>query len=335
VRTVEEDRAAQAAHSGFMPLGSWRLNLYASRAYYLETLGALFRQEIRTRPVRPEGEVDAEVYFLSRAVGSPDLGGGSTPPDGNVARWERRPDGGRELFTGRFRVLLREDGSPLRISLLVGEPQYSHRAFCDHLFRVVGKILVTLDRCYVHAGAVDLDDRVSVFVAGSGGGKTTACLRLAQEGATILSENHVLFARTGGGFVVSGCQQTARVTPKTERFIFGDQLAEGSDCWEGDKGKKEFRLERFFKSVPYRDFPFHRILFCHVGDRFRARSISRQEALLRLLDATKDLFRAGVPADLEGCLRYLVGLVEHRELIDLELSPDLNRLDELIRLLRR
>lgn len=334
VGAIEEDWAVEAAHHGFMPLGSWRLNLYASRAYYLETLGALFRQEIGARPVRPTGEVDAEVCLLSRAAGSPELGGGADRPDGSVARWERRDDGVRELFTGRFRAVLRERCSATRISLLVGEPQYSHRAFADHLLRVVGTVLAAVDRCYVHAGAVELDDQVSIFIGGSGAGKTTICLRLAQAGATILSENHVLFTRTGDRFVVSGCQETARVTPKTEQFVFGHARVAGSDFWEGDRGKREFRIGRFFTSAPYRDFPFQRLFFCHVGGRFRARPLSQQEALLRLLNTTRDFFRAGTPAEMEGWLGYLAQLVADRELFDLELSPDLHRLDDLVRLVR-
>ena len=325
-----DPRPGEAAHTGFMQLGSWRLNLYASRPFYLETLGSLFRQPIGERPLGAPSEVDAEVYLLSRAYEAPDFSAGRTGRGGRVATWETPRAGVRELFTGKFRVLLEEDRSPMRISILVVEPQYSPRELRDGLFLVLNKLLFELSCFYVHAGAVEFGGRVNVFVGQGSFGKTTTCLRLAREGATILSEDHILFKRSTAGFVLSGCQETARVTPKTARYLFGDALAPAD---VQDDGKREFAVERFFRSAPYRDVPFHRIFFNHIGDAFRLEPISHQEAVLRLFGMTRT-FRAGTPADLDAYLEYFSSLVEPRELFDLELSSDLGRLDELVEFLR-
>jgi hypothetical protein len=327
VRLTDED----VAHAGYMPLGSLRLNLHASHADYLETLGSLFRQVPTRIPPRAATEVDAEVYLVSRARGSADFHRGPLPTDGSIARWESSAEGVSELFTGRFRVILQRCRSPLRIYFVVREPQHSQRAFRDHLFEVVTKVLFALDRVYLHAAAVEHQGRVDVFVGQGSFGKTTVSLRLAQAGGTILSEDHVLFARSGSGFVLSGCQQTVRVTAKTERHVFGEAL--GDVPPSPLDGKKEVAVDRFFRSAPYRDFPFQRIFFNHVGESLRARPISRQDAVLRLFTMTRS-FRSGAAEDVGPYLDYLAQLVEGRDVYDLELSPDLACLDDLVRLLR-
>jgi hypothetical protein len=326
VRLAEED----VAQRGFMQLGSLRLNVHASRAEYLETLGSLFRQSPALQLPRPGMDVDAEVYLVSRARDSQDFRRGPMPIDGSVARWEPLDTESQELFTGRLRVVLQQRRSPWRIVLVVREPQHSQRAFRDHLFEVVTKVLFAVGRVYVHAAAVEQRGRVDVFVGQGSFGKTTVSVRLAQAGATILSEDHVLFAKAGRGFVLSGCQESIRVTHKTEQHVFGSMLTDvpASPL----DGKKEVAAERFFRCAPYRDFPFQRIFFNHVGETLRARPITRQEAMLRLFTMTRS-FRSGAPEDLQRYLDYLAQLVEGREVFDLELSPDLDRLDDLVGLL--
>ncbi len=323
--------SADTARRGFMQLGSLRLNLYASRVAYLETFGSLFRQHPTRQAPRAAAEVDAEVYLVSRAADSPDFLVGPMPADGSVARWERVGEGYQELFTGRFRVVLVRRAAPWRIVLVVREPQHSPRAFRDHLFEVVTKALFALDRVYLHAAALRHQERVDLFVGQGSFGKTTISLRLAQAGATLLSEDHVLFNRTERGIVLSGCQETVRLTPKTERWAFGDALA--NEPVSPLDGKKEIAAERFFHSAPYEEFPFQRIFFNHVGETLLLEPISSRDAVLRLFTMTRS-FRSDAAADVERYLDYLTQVVEGRELYDLELSPDLGRLDDLVRLLR-
>jgi hypothetical protein len=324
--------STDVAHAGFLPLGSWRLNVYATRSSYLDVLGALFRQRIAARATRPPAEVDAQLFLVARPATSSEFLAGPMPEDGTAVSWTSIRAGVRELFTGRFRVVLDQTAAPMRIVVVVREPQFSERAFRDHLFEFVSKLLFALDCFYVHAGAVELDGRVNVFVGEGSFGKTTTCLRLARAGATILSEDHVLFKRTSDGFVLSGCQETVRVTPKTERFFFGHGLVDASEPQHD--GKRELQVDRFFKSAPYRDVQFHRIFFNRVGEQLRLTPIPRQDATLRLIYMTRSFFRATAKDDLDQYLDYFSQLVEGRELFDLELSPDLTRLDELVELLR-
>jgi hypothetical protein len=322
----------ETAVSGFLPLGSWRLNVYASRPDYLDTLGALFRQDVRSRPLRRSSEIDAELYLLACAADSPAFADASSPADGSVARWRVRDDGELSLFTGRFRVLLRRDVSPHRIVMWVREPQYSAVAFRDHLFELISKVLFSFDRFYVHAGAVCLADQVSVFVGQGSFGKSTTCLRLARAGGTILSEDHVLFSRSRDGFLVSGCQETIRVTPKTEAYFFGDDLNAVVREAGGVK-KKEFPAHTMFAAMPYVDFPFTRLFFNEIGDQFEILPMPRKDAVLRMVFMTRSFFRHNHDSDLDRYLQLCTELVGGRECYQLRLSRDLGDLDRLVEFL--
>lgn len=325
----DEIAAAAATITGRMRLGSWAVRLTASRAEYVENLELLFRQRVATRI---DEAVDVDLRLLSCTRDTPAFTLGRPIDDGAVAEWETLEDGTRTLSTGRFRVFVAAEAAPISVTILIREPQYSARGLRDHLFEVICKILFSFDRFYVHAGAVELRGRVNVFVGQGSFGKSTVCLRLAQAGATVLSEDHVLFRRDGSEFRLSGCQETARVTAKTERFLFGKELSAPSRTHTGVV-KKEIQVADHFASRPYVDVPFHRIFFNRVGEAFRLETISGRDAMLRLLFMTRSFFRFSDAGDLDRYLAYFADLVAGRECFDLELAPDLRELDRLVEFL--
>lgn len=322
---------------GFLPLGSWRLNVHATRRVYSETLGALLRQQVGARPLRDplsrDSALDAELYLIGVAAGGAIFAHDTAVTDGQMAEWQTIAQDVRMLFTGWFRVVLFQNCQPHRIVIFIREPQYSPRAFRDHLFAILCKLLFSYGQFYLHAGALDFAGSVSVFVGQGSFGKSTVCLRLARAGATILSEDHVLFRRADNNFFVSGCQETARVTAKTESLIFPTPL--DRIAVDGPGGpKKEFVVTDFFRAAPYVDFPFANIFFNHIGQRFRIQNISRQEAVLRLIYMTRSFYRHNHLNDLDTYLAFFSDLVVGRECYDLELSPDLTTLDQLVKFLQ-
>lgn len=319
-------------HRGFLPLGSFGVNVAAGRPAYTETLDLLFRQRILASPRRPDERIAARLQLRPCDRDDPLFTLDRTIEDGAAAAWQALDGGWSTLGTGRFRVFLRAESHPAEVVCLVREPQWSERAFRDHLFETVCKVLFAFERFYVHAAAVLLHDRVHVFVGRGSFGKSTTCLTLAKAGATILSEDHVLFARDGDRFVVSGCQETARVTEKTERFLFDAPLDAPPEAHTGVL-KKEFRVADHFACRPYVDHEFHSIFFNHVGETFRIREMPRQEAMLGLFYMTRSFFRASGTADYDRYLDYFAALVRGRSCYDLELSPDLTDLAQLARFL--
>lgn len=316
---------------GFLPLGSFGVNVTAGRPDYTATLDLLFRQRVTDRPRRPDDAIAARLQLRPCAADDPLFTLGGPVEDGAPAAWQPLDGGWSTLGTGRFRVFLRA-ARPADVVCLVREPQWSERAFRDHLFEVVCKVLFAFDRFYVHAAAVELHGRVHIFVGRGSFGKSTTCLTLAKAGATILSEDHVLFARAGDGFVVSGCQETARVTEKTERFLFDAPLDAPPAAHTGVV-KKEFRVADHFACRPYVDHDFDSVFFNHVGTTFRIREMPRQEAMLGLFYMTKSFFRASRPEDYDRYLDYFAALVRGRTCHELELSPDLGDLAQLVRFL--
>lgn len=325
----ERASAAPIRCSGSLALGSWRVHVSASRREYLEALGLLFRQRVAETPPDDPALAGMHLLLLETSADANDLLGGSGLTDGDTAGWEVLGPECRTLCTGRFRLTVFTDTSPPRVVVLVREPQYSPRALRDQLFVIVSKILFSFDRFYVHAAAVELNGRVHVFVAPGSFGKSTICLRLARAGATILSEDHVVFRRAGDRFWVSGCQETARVTEKTERFLFDTPLDLEVQEHSGVR-KKEFTVADLFSCAPFTDFPFDSLFFNHVGERFVIRDMSRRDAVLRLFYMTRGFLRINDPADLPRYLDYFSRLVEGRRCFDLELSHDLRDLDRLV-----
>ena len=132
-------------------------------------------------------------------------------------------------------------------------------------------------------------------------------------------------------FLVSGCEETSRVTPRTEAFIFGRLDVEPQDF--GGMVKKEFEVSRFFRQSAYRDFPIHRVFFSHVGRTLRVQPMARQAATIELIEKSRSLYRFQDAVDLAVFLDFWTSLAELVPAYDLELSETLTDLEELPALL--
>ena len=311
---------------GHMPLGSWTLSVQAERTHYADTLLSHFKQRLRPEP--PRGTVDARLYLMAgrdEEVRFTDAAAGMAD---QPASWERPEDGVVTLFTGWFRVVVFMHREPATVVLQIREPQYSREAFHGHLFEIMHKILFLFGRLYVHAGAVGWGDQARMFVGDRGSGKSTVCMRLAQEGAPILSDDHVVVRPGEGRFWVSGCEETGRVTEKTERELLARSLDEPVRDYHGMR-KKEFRVADFFPCAHYRDFPLRQVFFTRVGEAFRLAPMPRKRAVLGLIETTRPFFRSGASTELSAYLAYCTELASTVDAYDLTLSPRLRDLDRL------
>lgn len=313
----------------FLPVGSWRFNLRATRRRYAETLGSLLRQPLQTPP---HAQVDVEVELCDAPAAS-EWFPAAPLTEPTIARQERVNAHTQMLYTGWLRVFVDALRAPLRVTILVREPQYSERAFRDHLFEIFCKLLFLYDRFYVHAAALEFQGAVNLFVARGSNGKTTLSIQLANAGATILSEDHILLRRDAENqFWVSGCQDTLRVTAKTEQLLANPLSQIAVDAVGGPK--KEIRVAELFSAAPYRDFPIHRVFFNRLGETFSIQPLSRRDAQLQLMYMTRSFFRHSDPDDLARYLDFFGALVRERECYALELSPDLSTLGQLVDFLR-
>jgi hypothetical protein len=323
----EEITKKNYSAEGFMPIGSWGLNIKADQRDYAETLAYLFKQKMRHSFSKNASRADLFMVQTPRTSGL--FSDASLAADNTMAHWQYLPGGALTLFTGWFHIIVYQDQFPAKIVIFVREPQYSFAAFRDHLFEVIHKVLFIFNRFYIHAGAVKWGDKVCAFVGDRGSGKSTVCLRLAKDGAQIISDDHILFNKSEDQFFVSGCEDTVRVTEKTEKGLFNSPLRENPSDYDGVL-KKEILLKDYFDCIPFQDFPVHDIFFTHVGDAFKICKISKQQAVINLIEKTKAFFRFNRPEDLNDYLAYFSRLTSQTKLYDLTLSPDLGDLNKLI-----
>lgn len=273
------------------------------------------------------GGVDAEIVFRER--GPSRTNGPVIEPDGLVILHSTHH---AELHTELVSVRLDLETNPACVEAWVHEPLAPEYELAVHLTVLLHKILFLMDRLLLHAAAVRLAGRVSLLVGDKGAGKTTSSLAVARAGGAILAEDHVLVRRTPGEFLVSGCDERARLTERTEGHFF--PIPVQAPVRElGGLTKKEIRTADHFESVPYRDYAVHRLCLLTIGTEFSAERISRPAAVVGLLGSTRKLQRFAGPRDQDAYLGYLADFVQTLACYRIKLSPDLARLDRLVEFL--
>ncbi len=182
----------------------------------------MIRRELRLGPLVIRADLDSArvLVALERAlVGTPTLAGPDGPND-IVIEWRlapRTPARRRGLvvlgrfgkaewrvrYAGRFlRWWARgEDLRRVRVALaLSGDPAEDGFIIRSFLRFFIAETLVRTGGVALHAGAVARPEGAAVFLAKSGGGKTTLVRRFGQDGG--LGDDFVVVARNGGRFVV-------------------------------------------------------------------------------------------------------------------------------------
>ncbi len=331
-RLREKALDAEFEHTGFLPLGSWGLNVYATSKYYTDVLGHHFKRDIESSP--PKDNRSANLYMIGSSRDSDIFRGQADLPDDSTAEWRSPGKGIASLATGRFQVLVFRHDRPPNILIYVREPQYSHEAFHGHVFEIVHKVLFMFRMFYMHAAAIEWNGRVSAFIGDRGSGKSTICLRLAKEGAVIISDDHIVFKRNRARFLVSGCEEIGRVTRKTEDAIFGKRLNTKAGRYGGVL-KKEILLADYFECAHFKDFPINDLFFSRMGDKFGIVPISKSEAVIGLIETTRPFFRFNRTEDYAEYLTYFSELTGKTHTYDLTLTRDLKDLDNLAAFLER
>ena len=110
----------------------------------------------------------------------------------------------------------------------------------------------------LHGVSMAVEEGEAVSVVGpNGAGKSTLCFYLAQRQAQVLSDDHVIVVRRERDFFISGCEETGRVTEKTESELLERKLSQTPLDYNGIR-KKEFKVAELFPSAHYQDFPLEK-----------------------------------------------------------------------------
>ncbi|HEY4001548.1 MAG TPA: hypothetical protein VGO93_21925 [Candidatus Xenobia bacterium] len=289
---------------GELRVGSFSARLSATRPDFCERLAWLFKQQHRP------GDEPRWNFYLAGVPQDDPLFASPLPP-GVLATWLCR------VYIGSRDVLF-----------LISEPQAEAYQTAD-LSVAVQKVLLALGQCYLHAGAVSIRGQTFLVAGPRGAGKSTLCLRLAQAGGSLVSDDHVLLRRAEGGYRVSGCETTARVTAQSEQYLFPHGLGVQAADYHGVV-KKEFDAARYVDFRPLPERPFHRIMFPHVGERVRQTPLPAALAVTRLIHMKQADFVYVNGSEVAAFMDFLADLVETTPCVDLELSPNLGDLDALV-----
>lgn len=323
-----------------LKLGSWQAQVYSTSSGPLETLRYLYKQLSESEKAIGFNcrmyLVKAESFSGSGNLAESLLSKRDVPPDGYLTQKlsldERSAYHSVSLLKSEMAVLLcvrDSNGERIYIFVINDKPAYD---FQVHLSFLVNYALFNSGRLYLHAGAVRYADRVSLFVGERGAGKSTVCLRLGQAGATVLSDDHVMIRQDRDRFWVSGCGELARVTEKTEGFLFNQPLDAKPNDYAGLL-KKEFRIDEYFNSEPAKDYPLDEIYFLTRGNKLTVNQISAQEATLELMTRTKSALRFNSPLEAHRYLDYFAQLAKRVPACWLTLTSDLSDLNSLIQIL--
>ena len=337
IKIREKTLGRKIRHSGSMYIGNWLLNIYAGRKYYADILGRLFEGKPNEQSLQKKSRINGCIYLVDckeNHEAFPMLFDHSlTVSDDSVVSWEPLSGSIWTLSTGLFRVILYRDGSSPIILIFVREPQRSLRVFSGHLSVVIHKILFKFGRFYVHSSAVKYRNKVSVFIGGKSAGKSTVSSWLGRMGGQVIADDHAFLQEDKGKFFISGSGVIAKVSEKTEKYVFNNKLKIKPRRYAGIL-KKSFLVKDFFKFSPNQNFLINFIFFLHVGKKFKITRISQKNATLRLIEETKLLFRFSHQEDLQDYLEYFLQLAKKVKIFDLELSPNLKNLQNLTTFLK-
>lgn len=306
-------------------LGALATAVVCERAYYRDTVLAIFRTEPGRHADVDAGRANARLVVFEAEPGDGVLG--AAPPDGITVTTH---EGGRRwtIATEALTAHLFADRDPIALYLAVAGRPADDFAFRVHLSVTLHRALLLLERIYLHAAGVRFGDVCAVFAGDKGAGKSTLSLALGAAGATVLADDHMVLRRDGDRFVASGCDGEARLLADAELHLFGGPV-DAPIVEHGGVRKKEIPVGRHFASDPYREHRLDRLVFPRVGAAFGIERLSKRDALVRLIDGTRSSHRFSGAADYGAYLDYLSALVDAVDSFALELSPDLSQLHRL------
>lgn len=315
----------------WLVLGSWIARVATEEPLYGELLRNHFRQETVAPPV-PGRAYDAEIRLIHASLGDTAFAGNECLPEDRLQ--VLLPDSDRMLLASpllRASVLRGESRSVIEIKLAgKGVPG---EVLNIHFSVAIRRILLWLGLVYLHAGAVVWNGEASLFVGEKAAGKTTTCLRLAKEGAVLLSEDHTLVKRVKARIFVSGADRLARISPDAEAHVFPTTIQGESRDFAGVV-KKEFDVGDHFRYSHSCDYPLKRIFFLRVGDEYAIRPISEVEGTVRIMTAVRSGFRFSAAHDYQSYLDFFASLAAGKRVYDITLSKNLHDLSHVVEAVR-
>jgi len=315
----------------WLVLGSWIARVATEEPLYGEFLRSHFRQET-VAPPAPGRAYDAEIRLIHAAPGDLAFAGNERLPEDRLQ--VLLPDCDRMLLASPLlRASVLRGGNRVVMEIQLAGEGVPDDVLNIHFSVAIRRILLWLGLVYLHAGAVVWNGEASLFIGEKGAGKTTTCLRLAKDGAVLLSEDHTLVRRMDAGIFVSGADRLARVAPDSERHVF-ETIIEGESRDFAGVVKKEFDVGEHFRFSHFCDYPLERIFFLRLGLEFAIRPVSEAEGTVRLMTGARGGFRFSTAEDCRSYLDFFASLTAGKRVYDITLSRNLHDLSHVVEAVR-
>lgn len=311
-------------HTSPLNLGSLKLRLHTNNLDYARLIEAFFRIRIDwDTPQPPAQPLDFDLSIIDVEALPVEI-----EIDNQLVITPLANAHGYDVRTDIAHGIIDASHTPGLINILI---EAAHDAEVkQHHFRIVFfRMLYLMRRVLLHAAAVRCQEKTCLFVADKGSGKSTLTLALALNGGIVLGEDHVLLNQSDKVFTLSGCDETMRLTAQSEQYFFDQPLPIAARDYAGVL-KKEIRLADYVTCRPYQDFPIDALFFPVIGDTFSIETLSRKEAMQRLMRDMPWYHRFTGIADQMDFIGYFANLVETVDVYTLRLSRDLNDLSQLI-----
>lgn len=218
----------------------------------------------------------------------------------------------------------------LNAAITIRQPDMKDDLIGYHLWIIVNRMLLMIDAIIIHAAAIELDGVLNMFCGHKGGGKSTLSVFLGQQGAKILAEDRIILRLTQGQYQVSGCSSKMKIMAKSEEYLLADQL-KMERTMISNIPKKVFEAKDFFNAIPHVDFRPERIIFNQVGQKYQLNKVKKNDALLKMIDRTADIYRFSNQNDYISFFNFCTNFIKQIDCYQLELSPNLEDLPLLLK----
>lgn len=242
-------------------------------------------------------------------------------------------ENGWRFTTDPITIHFETAAQPQRARIVVTDAAMDTELLSFHLWLLVNRLLLTINRLVMHAASVEIDGQTVVICGQSGAGKSTLTVALGLAGATVLTEDWLLVDTSSSTPTVSGISSVMRLTMDSAERMLAGRLGHAVDSRDG-RDKRVFDSGSLFASAAGVDHTPDRLFLLSPGQRTELVAASALDVTRYLADSAKATLRFTDRADFGSFLSVVGAFVSSVPAYHLRRSDDFGDLPQLVDLVR-
>lgn len=304
-----------------LAIGSHRWNVSSDSPRYV----AMLAERYRLTPSQPHDFPDVVANIARRLRDSP-----ARTTDQLIVRSTAH---GYRLITDPITIELESRDGGYRADVAVTDDSMSDELIGFHLWLLVNRMMLIMNRMLLHAAAVEIDGQTVVICGDSGAGKSTLTVALGLQGGTVLAEDWLLVNCSLPSTTISGVSSVMRLCVDSAERLLPGRLEHAVASTDG-KEKRVFDSASLFASAPALEFAPHRIFVLSAGEHDLIEPASPLELTRHLTAAAKWTLRFAERDDYASFLGLAAGFATSVPVYRLRRSTDFRNLPTLVELVR-